>query len=202
MRKIFIVRHANTKYNTEKRWQGRIDLDLDEMGKWMAKRVALRLSYENVDVIYSSPLKRARQTAEEIAKVHGLDVVIDDRLIEGELSLWEGMKADDVKVKFKKEYEEWAKNPRANIPGVENVESVYRRAVDFLESLDLERYNGIVVVTHAIVIRAIVCYVMKMPLESFREFLIGNASITTLVVHDNNWWRILNLNERGFLIGD
>ena len=202
MKKIFIVRHANTIYNTERKWQGRIDLELDETGRWMAKRVAYRLSYENVDVIYSSPLKRASQTAEEIAKVHGLDVIIDDRIIEGELSLWEGMKAEDVPRKYKKEYEEWANNPKADIPGVENFESVYKRTVDFLENLDINKYDGIVVVTHAIVIRAIVCYVMKMPLKSFREFLIGNASITTIVVRENNWWRLLNLNERSHLMGD
>ena len=196
--KIHIVRHASTEYNTMRRWQGRIDLPLDENGIRQAQALALRFASIAVDKIYSSPLKRARQTAKEIAKVHGLDVEIVDDLIESDLSLWEGMPADEVKKKFEREYREWATNPDAEIEGVESVRSVYERTKRALEKIHSLGGEEIVIVTHAIVVRAAVCYVMKMPLESFREFVVHNASVTTILVKDE-WWRIYSMNDTSHL---
>ncbi len=196
--KIHIIRHASTKYNTMRRWQGRIDLPLDEIGIRQAQALALRFASIPVDRIYSSPLKRARQTAEEIAKVHGLEVEVVEDLIESDLSLWEGLPADKVKKEFKKEYKEWATNPDAEIEGVESVRSVYERTKRALERIYELGGEEIVVVTHAIVVRAAVCYVMKMPLESFREFVVHNASVTTALIKDG-WWRIYSLNDTSHL---
>ena len=196
--KIHVVRHASTEYNTKRRWQGRIDLPLDETGKWQARRLALRFASVGVDRIYSSPLKRSIQTAQEIARVHGLEVEILEDLIEGDLSLWEGLPAEEVQKRFKKEYEEWAKNPDAEIDGIENVRSVYERAKRALEKIYESGGEEIIIVTHAIVVRAIVCHVMKMPLQSFREFIIHNASVTTILVKDG-WWRVYNLNDTSHL---
>ncbi len=196
--KIHIIRHASTKYNTMRRWQGRIDLPLDEIGIRQAQALALRFASVPVDRIYSSPLKRAQKTAEEIAKVHGLKVEVVEDLIESDLSLWEGLPADKVKREFKKEYEEWATNPDAEIEGVESVRSVYERTKRALERIYELGGEEIIVVTHAIVVRAAVCYVMKMPLESFREFVVHNASVTTALIKDG-WWRIYSLNDTSHL---
>ncbi len=196
--KIYVVRHASTEYNTKRRWQGRIDLPLDDNGIRQARALALRFASVSVDRIYSSPLKRARQTAEEIAKVHGLGVEIVEDLIESDLSLWEGLPADEVKRRFEREYKEWATNPDAKISGVENVRSVYERTKRAFERIYNIGGEGVIVVTHAIVVRAVVCYTMKMPLESFREFVIHNASVTTLLIKDG-WWRVYHLNDTSHL---
>ncbi len=196
--RIHMVRHANTVYNTKRKWQGRIDLPIDEVGRWQAQRLALRFASAQVDAIYSSPLKRAVQTAEEIAKVHGMEVEVLEDLIESDLSLWEGLPADEVKVKFKREYEEWAKNPDVEIEGIENFRSVYERTRRALEYIHSRGGEDVVVVTHAIVIRAAVCHVMKMPLTSFREFVVHNASVSVILVKDG-WWRLLSLNDTSHL---
>ena len=196
--KIHIVRHASTEYNTKRRWQGRIDLPLDENGIRQARKLAIRFASVLVDRIYSSPLRRARQTAEEIARVHGLKVEILNDLIESDLSLWKGLPADEVKRRFENEYREWATNPDAKINGVENVRSVYERTKRVLERIYDLGGEEVVIVTHAIVIRAAVCYAMKMPLESFREFIVHNASITTLLIKDG-WWRVYSLNDTSHL---
>ena len=193
-----MVRHASTEYNTKRRWQGRIDLPLDNNGIRQAEALALRFASASVDKIYSSPLKRALQTSEEIARVHGLKVEIVEDLIESDLSLWEGLPADEVKRRFEKEYREWATNPDAKIDGVENFRSVYERTKRAFERIYNASGEEVVVVTHAIVIRAVVCYAMKMPLESFREFVVHNASVTTLLIKDG-WWRVYNLNDTSHL---
>jgi broad specificity phosphatase PhoE len=192
--KIHIVRHASTKYNTERKWQGRVDIPLDENGVEQARRLALRFASTVPDRIYSSPLKRALQTAEEIAKVHGLGVEIMNELIEGDLSLWEGLPADQVKTRYRKEYEEWTRNPDADIEGIESVRSVYQRTVKALRKIFEGGGEEVIVVTHAIVVRSAVCYVLKMPLESFREFIVHNASVTTILINDG-WWRLYSLND-------
>lgn len=198
--KIFLIRHANTSYNTKGVWQGRSDFPLDEKGREMAKALAYRLASENISRVIASPLTRARQTAEEIARVHGIEVETDERLIEADLSIWEGMKTEEVLEKYRETYKKWKSDPDFSTEGLEPFSSVYARIKDFFENLEVDENGDIAVVTHAIAIRAAVCYVMKMPLKSFREFIIGTASITTILIKDG-WWRILNLNDRSHLRG-
>lgn len=196
--KIFLIRHANTKYNTMGVWQGRSDLPLDEKGQRMAEALAFRFASENIERIISSPLQRAIQTAQKIAKVHGIQIATDERIIEADLSIWEGMRTEDVLKKYGEIYEKWKTDPTFGTEGLEAFSSVYERVKNFFETLEINEDENIVVVTHAIVIRAAVCYVMKLPLENFREFVLGTASVTTILVQDN-WWRILSLNDRSHL---
>ncbi len=200
MKKIFIIRHANTKYNTGMRWQGRRDLELDENGRWMAKRLAYRMAWENVAKIVASPLKRAKQTAEEIAKVHGLEVETDERLIEADLSLFEGRTSEEVKKMYPEKLNEWKTNPYAEIEGLESFESVYRRAGEFLENLKLPENGDLVIVSHAVVIRALITRILNLPLTSYRNFFIGTASISTVLIVDDGF-KLINLNDRGHLDG-
>ena len=79
---ITIVRHGQTRYNLEKITQGQADTPLNETGLKQAEEVAEKLKDMKFDIIYCSPLQRARQTAEAINKYHNLEIKFDDRLME------------------------------------------------------------------------------------------------------------------------
>jgi broad specificity phosphatase PhoE len=82
---VFLIRHGRTAWNDQNRYQGHIDVPLDKVGRQMAEAWANRLASEQVDAVYSSDLLRARQTAEPLARVLGLELILDWRLRESRL---------------------------------------------------------------------------------------------------------------------
>src|SRR5207244_10043374 len=87
---IFFVRHGETALNRDGRLQGRIDLDLSERGGEQVARVARRFASGSLARVYTSPLRRAQQTAAAIAAASGADVEVDDRLLELDYGEWDG----------------------------------------------------------------------------------------------------------------
>ena len=87
---IIVVRHGQTDWNVRDLLQGRTDIELNETGKSQAIETANNLKNINIDVIFVSPLKRTRRTAEEINRIRNLDVTIDERLIERGFGDYEG----------------------------------------------------------------------------------------------------------------
>ena len=100
MSNIYIVRHGQTTWNIEKRIQGHANAELTEKGRRQGDLVAERLKDENIDIIYSSDLDRARITAEKIGKLSGTRVIVDRELRDMSFGIWEGMLFSDVKKKI------------------------------------------------------------------------------------------------------
>ena len=94
---ITFVRHGETAHNRDGRLQGRVDLELSDTGLDQAARVAARFSDAKVDRIFTSPLRRALQTATAIAEVCGAEVEIDERLIELDYGEWDGRPLDEIR---------------------------------------------------------------------------------------------------------
>ena len=109
MRKDFYVfRHGETDCNVQGRWQGRgVNLPLNKTGEAQAQALAQRLKDLKLEVIYSSPLKRALQTAQTAASVLGVEVRVLDELTEGCLGDVEGLKKDIIAQKYPKLWDEW-----------------------------------------------------------------------------------------------
>ena len=109
MRKdFFIFRHGETDYNLEKRWQGQgVDTDLNETGIKQAEFLAEKLKDLGIEKIYSSPLKRAVQTANIVNKTLNSSIELIPELTEGSLGLCEGMKVDDAKSKYPEIWDIW-----------------------------------------------------------------------------------------------
>ena len=91
MTEIIMVRHGETEWNVVEVFRGRIDIELNETGIKQAELLAEYLSDSKVDVIYSSPLKRALKTAEIIAGYHRLDVEVAPSLIDLDYGKWQGL---------------------------------------------------------------------------------------------------------------
>jgi probable phosphoglycerate mutase len=115
MTRVIIVRHGQSTYNIEKRIQGRTDASsLTEKGRNDATQSGKALSSIAFDAIYSSPLQRAKSTAEIIGSqlaAQSAVIQIDEQLVEVDLPLWVGMTTSEVKDKFTEDYSTWKERP-------------------------------------------------------------------------------------------
>ncbi len=97
---LLLVRHGETDWNRDRRWQGHADPPLNESGRDQARALARELAAVPVDAVYSSDLSRARETAEILAEPHGLDVRLDARLREVDVGEWSGLTSSEVEERY------------------------------------------------------------------------------------------------------
>ncbi|MCX5906929.1 MAG: histidine phosphatase family protein, partial [Deltaproteobacteria bacterium] len=98
--RFILIRHGETRWNELRRFQGLSDIELSPKGKRQAENLAESMRWEKIQALYTSPLLRARQTAEEIACFHNCSVAIDDRLKELNLGKLEGLDSLELKKRY------------------------------------------------------------------------------------------------------
>lgn len=192
--KIFLVRHGMTEWNIQQKWQGTVDIELSNIGIKQAKNLAKRFKNENYVKVYSSSLKRAYSTALPIAENINSKPMVVKGLEEANVALWNGYQINDVKTRFKREFELWSNDPWAFVEGVESLAEVQQRGVKTIKRILAENTENIVIVSHGLLIRTIVCWVLNLPLNQHRRFMLDNASVTTFEYFDNRM-KLLSLNE-------
>ncbi|MBS2970603.1 histidine phosphatase family protein [Metabacillus sp. KIGAM252] len=179
MTKLGIVRHGITEWNIEGRAQGSSDIPLHEQGLKEAEMLAERLKGEDWDLLYSSPLLRAKQTADFISKKHGgLEVLTDERIRETGGGEIEGTTEAE-------RLDKWGTGWRELDLGREQSRQVTKRGVEFVEEI-LKKHPGknILMVTHGSFIRHLLQELT--PVNEEREPL-KNTSITHLLIEDSKW---------------
>ena len=207
MTRLLVVRHGETMFNREKRFQGWLDIPLSDFGSAQAKACAgylARSPFIPVTRIYSSPLCRAQQTAKAIAEAVGADLATDERLREIDVGKIAGMTWEDVAVEHPQLMEEYRRNPTATrYPGGESVLDVWDRAKDLLRHI-IEVHAGetVVVVGHAIILKALICHILRLEAPNHRRITLGNASLSVAeagIEKEEFTGRVIRLNDRHYL---
>src|SRR5262249_26074408 len=154
-------------WNRERRYQGRQDPPLSESGRGQAEAVGQLLAASPVDAVWSSPLRRARQTAEAIATPRGLTVRVDDAFGALHFGQWEGLTSDEVSAKFREIYRTWLDTPRlATVPAGETLSEVRERALRGLAALREAHEGGTVcLVTHGVTGRILILEALGLGLD-------------------------------------
>lgn len=194
MRLIF-VRHGETVANVENTLQGHLDTKLTEQGIDQARKVALKLKDESIDVIYSSDLSRAKDTAIEIAKYHkGIELVLTRELRERSVGVFEGkrMTRDELS-KWKVDIED----PEARLEGGETITELYDRVSSFLMKTYAKHKNDrILFVGHGAMGRVLIAIMLNKPIGQFAELpWLGNTSISLFEVSEDKRHKIHLLND-------
>ncbi|MCA1024062.1 histidine phosphatase family protein [Halobacillus litoralis] len=176
--KIGLIRHGSTSWNKEKRAQGGSDIPLDDEGTEQAARLSTRLKKETWDALYSSPLKRAVQTAEVAAKELNIGFQLDDRLQEVGGGQIEGTTETE-------RIEKWGENWRDLELGREPLEDVLKRCRSFIEDL-MEKHPGqhVLVISHGGIISQII---QMLDSAHVKEETMKNTSVSEVVFRDNEW---------------
>ena len=180
MGSIIFLRHGQAKNNTERILAGRTPgVPLTEEGVDQSEKAAKFLEEMNISTIYSSPIERAKNTAEIVGKHNSIDVRIDDRLIELDMGKFTGKPYDEifsshgnVFMKFYRGELEIAHN------GVETFEEVKKRILDMVDHvIDNHPDENVVLVTHMDPIKAMLSTVVSFSPENLYELIIPNASL-------------------------
>jgi glucosyl-3-phosphoglycerate phosphatase len=189
--RILLVRHGRTRWNVERRRQGREDIPLDNVGRSSADALSVLLAAEAIDAIYSSPLSRVRDTAEPTAVAHDLPITIDDDLLELDFGTFSGTSRMDAKVRLRKDY------LRTPLPGGESLADAWQRAERFMSRIKPELMTGrtLLIVSHKRLNRLLLGVLQGRSLEetaadnSYRPS--PGAMVTLQLARDNDQWRVL-----------
>lgn len=184
--KLFLVRHGETKWVREGRYQGSTDVPLNSRGAKQAQALARLLKKEAPLAVYSSRLGRARETARYIAKACGKKVLIDRRLNEVSFGDWEGRFHREVGVQFPEAARRWYRGQwSSRPPGGESLRSLGRRVGTFLSDLSKQfgtKEGSYVVVTHGGPIRMFLIWALKIDPEIFWSVRVDPASVTVIQI--------------------
>jgi len=182
--RILLVRHGQTDFNLTHRFQGRIDIPLNEEGKSQTQALALALKHESLTAVYSSPLMRAMETARSIKVFHPSTPLFEEEgLIEMDLGKLDGKKAGKWILKHQEFYKVWRTAPsRLKMPGGESLEEVQIRALDTLERITKPYPPGstLLLCSHNFVNRTIICHALGLPLDRFLDFQQDAAALNVL----------------------
>lgn len=180
---ILLTRHGQTEWNVLKKVQGKVDIELNATGIKQAEETALKLKNTAIDIIISSPLKRARQTAEIINKETNLPIIIDERISERDFGEFEGMSAMDFDFNAFWSYKQNNKYNKA-----ENIRVFFKRVYDFLDDIK-EKYKGkkILIVSHGGISIPIKCYFNGIPeMYSLLPLCIDNCEVASFNYADRD----------------
>lgn len=168
MTHLYLIRHGETDWNVEGRWQGQADVPLNARGREQIARIANALANAGLSAIYSSDLSRARETAQRLAEVTGLSVQYDPRLREIHQGEWQGLLVTQIQARYGEQFQRRKENPLTVAPpGGETVQEVRDRVVSAVE--DIVRAHPsqrVAVVSHGFALAVIQVHFLKLPISA------------------------------------
>jgi broad specificity phosphatase PhoE len=183
MTEIILIRHGETEWNTSETFRGRADIDLDASGLQQAELLGSYLSKEKIDLIYSSPLKRAVKTAEAIARFQNIEVNAVENLNDLDFGEWQGLTLEEVKGKYEELYRDWLDTPeQVKIPGGESLQSILDRALPFVEDAVMKCGEGkVALVSHRVVHKVLICALLGLDNSHFWNIKLDTGAITRFI---------------------
>jgi len=163
MAELILARHGETVWNVEKIYRGRRDVGLDEVGIKQAELLGKYVSNYGLEAIYSSPLKRALDTANIIGRYQKISVQIAEGLVDFDYGEWECLPEQEVKRLYPALLNEWHNNPhKVRMPGGESLEDVRKRALEVVNDVLSNYQRGVVLVSHRVVNKVLICSLLEL----------------------------------------
>jgi alpha-ribazole phosphatase len=205
---MLLIRHGESTWNQERRIQGNLDPGLSDQGRAQAALLAARLKNRRLAALYTSPLRRALDTAAIVGESTGLIPQSIDGLREIRLGEWEGKTATEIRTTSGNLYDRWLDRPLevSSPPGGEQICAFQRRAVGAIECLRRAHTDGdLLIVTHGGVIKVYLCHVLGIDLNRLFRIKADNAAVTEILFNgDAAHLSLLNdschLNSHGVVV--
>lgn len=180
--RLIMTRHGETQWNVERKTQGRSDTVLTENGMEQARALSRRIGSIPFDCVYTSPLKRARETARILAQSRSVPIINDAALTEMCFGEWEGLTFSRIGELYPAQLELWSHSPNlCQIPSGEPFQTLTERCEAFLKRV-LERHEGftVVAVSHSVPTKVIAALCLGVPMEKIHNIRIDNVSLTII----------------------
>ncbi|ARI75550.1 histidine phosphatase family protein [Halobacillus mangrovi] len=192
MTTIYVTRHGQTKWNLEGRMQGRQDSPLTPLGEKQARWLGARLKEVTLSSIHTSSSGRTKQTAEQIRGERELPIIENHSWKEIDLGPWEGRLKNEVEKEDPDRFHHFWNKPASYLPDDgETYQDVIQRAGNELEKLALSQEGkSILLVTHAVVLKALLAYVSEKSLEDFWSGAYMHSTSLTILEKENGRWKV------------
>jgi len=194
---LLLVRHGQTAWNKDLHFRGRADLPLDETGLNQAGAVARRLAAEfQPAALLSSPLQRARQTAEAIARATQLNLQAEESLLDLDYGQFSGLSNSQAEAKFPALYRAWHNVPHTvHFPAGESLDDARARLSDLLGRIaNLYPNAQVILVTHQVVCQVLLCHLLGIHNGYVSHFQVDPASLTICQV-DGSRGVLVSVND-------
>jgi ribonuclease H / adenosylcobalamin/alpha-ribazole phosphatase len=195
-----LLRHGQTLMSVQRRYAGRSDVPLTDLGVQQAAAAAKRLAPAGVRVIVTSPLLRAVQTAQEVAAVTGAPVVTDDGFRETDFGAWEGLTFAEVRERWPAELTAWLADPAVAPPGGESFAQVSERVTGALHRVLAGREgHTILIVSHVTPIKTLVAAALLAPPASLYRMHLDVAALSEIDWYPDGPAVLRSFNDTGHL---
>lgn len=202
MLELLFVRHGQTDWNVERRVMGRLPVGLNSFGFKQAKRIAKYLSRSSLTAIITSPVKRAVETACEIASFHeGIEMEMDDAFAEINYGDWMDMKFEEVAAKYKELWHQYYREPlTVALPGGEVMTDVVKRVSLAVKGIRERFTEGrVAIVSHADIIKLAIMDLVEIDMRSFIRISVENGALVLVKIDPEFGPRLILFNsESGF----
>jgi broad specificity phosphatase PhoE len=202
MTRVTLIRHCEAMGNYERIFQGHTDADISENGKIQLELLSVRCRNMPIDVLYSSPLKRAYLTAEAVNTYHHLPIQVDAGLVEINGGLWEGEKWEELPALYPEHALQWNTKPYDFAPPQgESMRQVYDRMWNTVTKIVAENQEKKIVITsHGCAIRNFLCHAMGKPIEQLNDVdWCDNTAISIIDFDEAMEPHIVLLNDSSHL---
>ncbi|MEB3219852.1 MAG: histidine phosphatase family protein [Nostocales cyanobacterium 94392] len=184
--RLLLVRHGETDWNQQSKYQGQTDIPLNENGKLQSEKLAEFLKDVSIDKTFSSSLLRAKQTAEIILKHHqGVNLELNDGLKEIIHGLWQGKLEAEIQQEFPGELQRWKETPENfKMPNGESLQQVWQRTIEVYQSiLDTaltNQLNTVLIVAHGVINQILLCHIFGLSSQNLWNFRQSNCCLNVI----------------------
>ena len=187
-KEIILIRHGETEWNKVRKYQGHMDIELNDWGRQQAGEAAKELANLDIDYFASSDLKRARETAEIIASFHNNNIKEFKELREMNFGEWEGKGFKEIKNDYPEDFQKWIEDPiKYSPPAGETLKEFQGRVLEGFNTILENGFDRNAIVTHGGVIMVFLATILEMPLINYRKFEVVNTGITRVNLYDNSY---------------
>ena len=197
---LILVRHGETEWNVQRRYQGQFNVPLSSVGRQQAERIAQRLASQKIDAIYASDLERAWETAAIIAAKHNLAVASEPRLRELKFGVLEGLTFDEAQIQYPEMITAWLKDFNQPPQGAESVDLFNARIIALLDDLKQKHdEQTLLLVGHGGSLSEILRVVLGLSREKRWYLEMENASLSEVLIAED-YVSLKRLNDTGHLV--
>jgi len=197
--RIYLVRHGQTEWNAVGRWQGTIDIALDETGLQQAAKLAEKMTQYPLSAIYSSPLKRAAITAQGVAMQKNLPITYVKALEEIRLGKLEGLTYEEIVEKHADKFDIWENSTEEQTDlGIETNFELQRRAWAAFEEICQNENGDVLIVSHGAWINRLMCKLLHIPVQHRMLLDVSNVGLSIVECNkagNERKYKVLTVND-------
>lgn len=199
--RLILLRHGQTEMSAARQYSGHSDPELSTLGHRQAAAAATALRERGgIDVVLTSPLRRARDTAAEVATQLGCEAVTVPGLIEMDFGAWDGLTFDEARERDPELHERWLRDTTASAPGGESLQKLHRRVKRLRAQLQTD-YPGqnVLVVTHLTVIKSLIRQGLDAGPQLFHRLFLDLASVSVVEFYEDELASVRLVNDTAHL---